>query len=364
MYPIAHRLAQLFIDACGVRTGCFTLMRGGRCSLLLAALLASACDTTRPVMQLDGAAMGTTWSVQLVDPDAALDLDSLGNDIRIAIEAVEALASTYRSDSEISQFNATPGVDWIESSPVLCRLVADAQQLAAETGGAFDITVAPLVDLWGFGPSPAREAPPDSQSIDDVRQRIGYRLIETDCTRAAVRKHHADVTIDLSSTAKGFAVDQVASLLDNADVRDYVVEIGGELRLRGRNKRGQLFSIAIEDPSKSRELPVQILRLTNTAVATSGDYRNAFTHDGRNYSHIIDPRSGLPIQHQLTAVTVVAASALQADALATALLVMGPETGYSYADTRGIAALMQVRNGSGVELLRTRAMRRLTALQP
>ena len=330
--------------------------------VVLAVLGLCSCDRALPVVELNAAAMGTTYSVQLVDPSPSINLDALRNEIQQHVERVEQTASTYRPDSELSRFNSALATDWITVSADLCQMIEHAVALGHQTLGRYDITAGPLVELWGFGAESAADSVPDPDRLSQAMQSVGFSGLETDCKRSTVRKAIADLRLDLSSLAKGHAVDEIARVLDRYGVASYLAEIGGELRMRGRNAIGTRFAIGIESPTPGDSLPTTILKLTNTSVATSGDYRNYFEHGGRKYSHIIDPVTGYPVDHALASVTVVAASTMRADALATALLVMGPETGYEYAADRGIAALFQIKSADGIEVRMTTALKRLTAI--
>jgi thiamine biosynthesis lipoprotein len=224
-----------------------------------------------------------------------------------------------------------------------------ADRVSRLSEGAFDVTVGPLVNLWGFGPDPVRFEPPPDSAIDAARERVDYRSLRADCGQPAIRKDKADVYVDLSAYAKGFGVDRVAELLDARGLHRYLVEIGGELRMRGLNADDQPWAVAIETPAESSGNVMRIVRLTDKAMASSGDYRNYFESGGRRFSHSIDPRTGRPTTHNLAAVTVVSDSAALADALATALLVLGPDDGFVLAESEGIPAYFQLRAAGGFE---------------
>lgn len=315
----------------------------GACLLLLA-----SCGDDAPVTQeLTGNAMGTEFSVQIpgeLDDERRRQLAEAVDD---AIEDIEHETSTYRLESDVSKFNASRSTDWIPVSGRLCAAVEDAIWLSRQTGGAFDLTVGPLVNLWGFGPDPAQVRPPDEAEIETMRKRVGHQRLHADCGRPALKKDSPDVYVDLSAYAKGLAVDLIADLLDDEGIEDYLVEVGGELRARGENATGQPWAIAIETPADTGRGVARILPLSDKAVATSGDYRNFFEFEGRRYSHVIDGRSGWPTAHELAAVTVVAEKAAFADAMATALLVLGPDEGMALARREGIAAYFQLRGDDG-----------------
>ena len=318
---------------------------------LLPLLLLLACSDHEllPAFDLSGSTMGTTFNVTLVAPPVDIDLDSLQTQILERLEQIEDIASTYRSESTVSRFNAETSIDWVPVLPEFCRMVVAANEVSFMTQGAFDITVGPLVNLWGFGPENRPEQIPSDEDISAAQARVGYQMLETDCDHSVMRKAKAAIYIDLSGWAKGYAVDQIASLLDQQDLTNYLVEIGGELRVRGHNAEQKMFSVAIEKPLISNAMDYTVLRLSNVSVATSGDYRNFFEHDGFRYSHSIDPRTGRPVSDELAGVTVISTSTAYADAVATAFLVLGPHEGHALAEKLRIAAYFLVRTDNGIE---------------
>ncbi len=333
-----------------------------RSLLLVAALLLAACGDGRlPQLELGGSALGTTFNVSIVEPPENLDTAKLEADIVATLKRIDDLASTWRADSELSVFNADQSIDWIIVSAEFCDALATALDLGRVTDGAFDVTVGHLVDLWGFGPGGQVTEPPADAEIDKALEAVGYGMIEADCAEKLVRKDHAQMYVDLSGWAKGHAVDELAGLLDAGGLENYLVEIGGEIRVRGHNSEAANWALAIEAPSTSERVPHAIVRVTNTSVATSGDYRNYFEHGGTRYSHTIDPRTGRPVTHDLAAVSVIHASAAYADALATALLVLGPEAGPALARQLDLAAYFLVRGATDILEITTPAFDRITS---
>jgi thiamine biosynthesis lipoprotein len=319
--------------------------------LFLPFLLVVACSDNDllPTYDLVGNTMGTTFDITLVDPPAELDLDQLNTAIHDTLEHLEDVASTYRDNSELSRFNANPSTDWIRVSAEFCHMISAANDVSVMTQGAFDITVGPLVNLWGFGPdNPDNEFPTDEEIVA-AKARVGYAGLETDCDHGVVRKASATVYVDLSGWAKGYAVDGIAKLLDAQKLTNYLVEIGGELRIRGHNAAQQKFSIAVEKPLLNGEMSYTLMQLSDVSVATSGDYRNFFEHDGQRYSHSIDPRTGRPVSDELAGVTVVSTNTAYSDAVATAFLVLGPEEGLALAEKLRIAAYFLLRTDNGIE---------------
>jgi thiamine biosynthesis lipoprotein len=257
--------------------------------------------------------------------------------------------STYRNDSELTQFNRYLGADWFAVSAETVAVVAEAQRLAELSEGAFDVTVGPLVNLWGFGPDPRLATIPPADELAAARERVGYGMLEYRRDPPALRKARPDLYVDLSSIAKGFAVDQVATAIEKLGATDYLVEVGGELRTRGLSSRGEPWRVAIERPIPGQRSVERVIEPGDSALATSGDYRNYFELDGRRFSHTIDPATGQPIDHDLASVTVLHPSATVADGLATALLVQGAERGLLLCEKHAIAALMIVRAGDGFQ---------------
>jgi len=319
----------------------------------LLVFLLGACSEQRSgavIHELSGQTMGTSFSVKLVSPGDDLDKTFLAQRVNTILENVNNGMSTWLPDSELSVFNANPSTDWIETSQEFCDVIAAAINISDQTNGAFDLTVGPFVNLWGFGPGASDVLkPPTHLQISTAASQVGFRKLRTDCGIPAVRKARADVYIDLSAYAKGYAVDQIANGFDELGLDNYLVEIGGELRMRGRNASNHEWAIAIEKPADFDRAVQLIIHLTDQAMATSGDYRNFFEFDGKRFSHTIDARSGRPVAHRVAAVTVVAKSAAEADALATALLVLGPEEGLAFAEKKRIPAYFLLRNEAGIE---------------
>ena len=314
----------------------------------------AGCGSAATTAELSGEALGTTFSVQIVDTGGGFDRQRLREEILDALAEIDRRFSTWRDDSDVSRFNASRSTAWQPVPALVCDAVTRALQISVATGGAFDVTVGPLVELWGFGRRQANEMPDDS-AIDRLMPAIGHEKLETDCSRPALRKRHRELAVDLSGFAKGLAADLVAERLDADGQRRYLVEIGGEIRARGRNARGRLWAIAIENPVEPGGEPVAVISLANGGLATSGDYRNRIEFASGPVSHILDPRSGRPAAHALASVTVLAESAAAADGFATALLVMGADDGLRFAAERGLAASLHVKTDEGVRQITTPA---------
>ena len=324
--------------------------------LLLPVVLLAACGDGRlPQIDLVGEALGTTFTVSVVEPPESLDAAALESDIIETLAQVDSLASTWRADSELSALNASESVDWIGVSKALCAALEQSWAISRTSGGAFDATIGPLVNLWGFGPDGRVVAPPSEAAIDSAMAHVGYDKLDLDCNNGLVRKTDPLLYVDLSGWAKGYAVDEVAEVLAERQLANFLVEVGGEMRVAGHNSEARKWAVAIEAPSTSRRAPQSVIRITNTGVATSGDYRNYFEYDGTSFSHTIDPRTGTPVTHDLAAVTVLQASSAFADAIATALLVLGPDDGPALAEELGIAAYFLIRAESDIKEISTKA---------
>lgn len=312
---------------------------------MFATVLLAACGDTAP-SQLAGATMGTTWHVSYIATDEVPDAEHLQRGIEAQLERVNDSMSTYRTDSEISRFNAFATDTWFTSSADFFHVLTTALDIGRKSEGAYDVTVAPLVNLWGFGPAGFVDEPPSPQHVAQLLALVGQRHIRVDADNRGVMKESA-LSVDFSSLAKGYAVDQLADWLLAQGVTRFMVEVGGEMRLSGLSGRDDPWRIAIESPDSGARAVAVTVSLTDVAVATSGDYRNYFEADGRRYSHAIDPRTGYPVAHDLVSVTVVHANCMIADAWATALTVLGAERAMAVAQAQGLAVYFIHRGDDG-----------------
>lgn len=292
--------------------------------------------------------MGTSWSVMINAETLPLPRQQLKTQFDSILDRVNGEMSTYLPESELSTINAAHSTDPIPVSPSLMQVLAAAGEISQLTQGAFDVTVGPLVNLWGFGPEQDFTVPGEER-IDATLRLVGYKYLHLDPTASTLKKAQGGIQIDLSAIAKGYGVDEIADYLERLQLDDYLVEIGGEIRARGVNREQAPWQIGIEQPVAGQRGVQRIIKLDNMAMATSGDYRNFFERDGRRHSHTIDPRSGHPVTHHLASVTVLHPSTTHADAWATALLVLGPEQGYATALENGLAAYFIVRTDTGFE---------------
>jgi thiamine biosynthesis lipoprotein len=326
---------------------------------LSVAVAGLGCGRPPAVAQLDGTTMGTTWSARLADAPA-LDRAAIGRALQAELDLVVGQMSTWERDSDISRFNRAPAGSWHVLPPAFAEVMAAALALAEATGGAWDPTVGPLVRLWGFGAGPARSAPPDPDAIAAARARVDWRRLRFEPEGRGLLQP-GGVELDLSAIAEGYAVDRLGRRLEQLGVRDYLVEIGGEVRARGLRPDGRAWRLALEQPGGGGAPGIgRIIGLAELSAATSGDYRAHFEHDGVRYGHAIDTATGWPVRHDLAAVTVLAPDCIDAGSLASALSVLGPERGAAYARERGIAALFVVRKGETLVEHPTPAFDRLT----
>jgi thiamine biosynthesis lipoprotein len=289
---------------------------------------------------LTGRALGTTWTAKFLQPAPPLNPATLTARISATLERLEQQFSTYRPNSELSRFNTARTTDWITVSPELARVATDSRALSVLTGGAFDATIFPLVDLWGFGPQRRSGPPPSAAEISAARARTGYRRLESRASPPALRKTSADLAADFSSMAKGFAADTIAAQLSALGSTDHYVQIGGDIATVGPRP----WRVAIEQPAGSAPL-AHIFDLAGQSLSTSGDAHNSFTHAGRRYGHILDPRTGEPVASLLASVSVVAPTCAQSSARATALFVLGPDAGFALAVRERWSALFLIREG-------------------
>ncbi|MEO1079069.1 MAG: FAD:protein FMN transferase [Pseudomonadota bacterium] len=322
--------------------------------LVLAAALAG-CEGAPERVVLRGATMGTTWSVAY-GGDAGLAAEAARSLIEEELVVINDVLSTYLPDSEISRLNATAGDTDVLLSERFADVLDSALAWSQATGGAYDVTVGPLVELWGFGAAEFTGAVPGPDAIETARSLVGaQRLIWDANTRRLQRP--AGIRIDLSSIAKGYAVDRLSALLAEQGIGSSLVEIGGELRARGERPEGGAWRLAVESPDPAESRFIDALSVVDASVATSGDYRNYFEVEGRRYSHLVDPRTGFPVDHELVSVTVVHKECMVADALATALIVMGLDDALALAEERDLAAHFVTRDGDGLAVHYTEAFR-------
>jgi FAD:protein FMN transferase len=312
--------------------------------LPLSLLIGCANQPSRSPCLLQGNTMGTTYTVRIADfPEDETKHADLAWAIEEELQRLNRIFSTYDPTSEVSCLNKMEQTSPIPVSSDLMLVLKAAQGLYESTDGLFDPTVAPLVSLWGFGPGPDRSTPPSSQEIEAVLPNVGLDKLQIG-PEGSVTKSIPGVQLDLSANAKGFAVDKVFELLISQGYRDVLVEIGGELRVAGHNEEGQPWRVEITSLEGSDGL----LQLEEGGVATSGIYRNSYEYHGVRYSHLINLKTGYPIQTLLTSVTVLAPTCLEADGAATAVMILGAVEGYQWVSWQpDLQALLLIEGESG-----------------
>ncbi|WP_371378188.1 FAD:protein FMN transferase [Thalassotalea aquiviva] len=327
--------------------------------LLSAILLLTACSEPAPQaipdkeqLELSGLTMGPiVYTVKLIGHKERVEKLQLAQKVDDLLVKINAQMSTYDPNSELSKFNQYQGLESRKVSLELNQVLTESIRLGQLTQGALDVTVGPLVNLWSFGPEKRPEQVPSPELISQTKANIGIDSIEL--AQGHLSKRKPTIYIDLSAIAKGFAVDKVADLLEQHGIYDYLVDIGGELRINGKKTDGTDWRIAVEKPIAGVRGVQQVIIPGNNAVATSGDYRNYFEENGVRYSHTINPKTGWPINHRLVSVTVVHPSAMTADGLATAIEVMGPEKGLAFAQANAFAVYLISKTDDGFDFAAT-----------
>jgi len=323
-------------------------------ALLLSSLLLWSCEQAQTRSVFNGRTMGTTYEITLAteDPLPKERRRELDAEIENKLIYINKLMSTYDPESELSTFNEQPPDACVTLALETFEVMSQSKTLFERSFGAFDPTVGPLVELWGFGAQAQRHEVPAPEAIEAARARVGFDALDLNCVERGVLKRLARA-VDFSAIAKGFAVDVLSDLLSDSGYPNHLVEVGGELMAQGTAPSGQPWRVAIERPSTSERGLYAVVPLNNLAMATSGDYRNFFTEEGIRYSHTIDPRTGYPVTHRLASVTVLHEHAAMADGWATALNVLGPEAGLTLARQEQLAVLMLEYDGEEFRELTT-----------
>lgn len=310
------------------------------------------------VYMLDGSTMGTTWQVQIVAHDQQSAV-AAGAELKGLLAHLDReVFSTWTADSELSRLNRSPPESPVPVSSELLHALLLAQEIHVKSRNTFDITIGPLVNLWGFGPA-AANGTPDDAAVAAAMAQLGAGKFRIDAAASTVT-FTASLTLDLSSIAEGYAADAVAGLLQERGLTSFLVDVGGELRLQGVHPDGKPWTLAIERPQDGAREPYAGIDSQGEALAvsTSGDYRNVREVEGKRFSHILDPRSGRPVAHELASVTVIGETAAEADAWSTALMVLGPAEGRAVADSEGLAAYFIMRGSDGLTHAYTTAFAR------
>ncbi len=312
---------------------------------LFATILLSSCgEPKKQTTTLSGSTMGTTYQIKIIDLNKEVTAEQLHNDIKATLEDVNNNLSNWRKDSEITKFNISAETTPQTISKDFTTVMAESYRIHQLTNGRFDVTLAPLIKLWGFGPKNQKGRLPPDTAITEALTKVGMtKLLKFEENASTLQKLKPDVSINLSAIAKGYGVDRVAQIIEKHGAKNYLVEIGGDLYSKGMNAKGKPWVIGIEKPDYKGRTVQAIVKVSNKGTATSGDYRNYVEKDGKRYSHIIDPVTGRPITHNLASVTVLSDNGMRADGLATALFVLGDKEGLKLAEDHKIAAFFIIR---------------------
>lgn len=326
------------------------LITAAAASLAFLGMAASAA-TLPTLAELQGRTMGTTYGLKAWRPDGEPNPQELQQAVEALLERFDRQMSTYRPDSELSQFAAAAPGKWFPVSFETAKAVSHAIQVHQLTGGASDVTIGPALRLWRFGPGGARNGgrakPPDDAALQQAMQLVGADNLTARLNPPALRKDIAGLEVDLSSMAPGYAIDLIVDLLAAQGFPNCIVELGGEVRAAGTRPDGSPWQVGVESPPGPGEKFARIVPLRNLALATSGDYRDTRIADGVRYTHVIDPRTGRPVPYRGACVTVLAPTCLEADSLGAPLLVMGPEAGHDWCVEHNVAAIIQSRQADG-----------------
>ena len=325
-----------------------------RAGILASFFLLAACDSSTPSVKpaapaatvLEGKTMGTFWRVSIMNVDARR-ADELRGKIQSQLEADDQLLSTYKNDSALMRFNLSNSTSLWPVSEAMADIVTEALHIGYKTNGAMDITVGPLVNLWGFGPTKQPEKIPDQAQIDDARARTGLQhlTVINQYGQQYLQKDIPDLFVDLSTVGEGYAADHLAALMTQEGISRYLVSVGGALVSRGLNASEKPWRVAIQKPTDTQNAVQAVVDINGHGISTSGSYRNYYELDGKRLSHVIDPQTGRPIEHNLVSVTVIAPTALEADTWDTGLMVLGPEKAKEVVRQEGLAVYMITREG-------------------
>ncbi len=333
--------------------------------ILLFVALCSAvfyCSQIRSQYQvMTGETMNTNYRISI---RSQKEDTLLHNEVRNELQQINSEMSVFEGMSDLSQFNKSTETGWIDVPEDLSKLLKASYKIYSQTNGYFDPSVGKLVDLWGFGSAKTYKIPSDDE-VKEAKKVVGFNKISFSQDFRKARKSNPALTLNLSAIAKGYAVDRIAKLLEKNGYKDFFVEIGGEITARGnRGKKDKGWNIGVARPDNSKnEVYEYIIKLKNSSVATSGDYRNYFYVDGKRYSHTIDPKTGYPVEHDLASVTVFADSCMNADALATGIMSMGEVKGLEFANNNRLAVVMFVRNDDGFQVVLSNEAKKLIKQQ-
>jgi thiamine biosynthesis lipoprotein len=293
------------------------------------------CPRNNRLPQTGGTTMGTTWHLTL----AKGDVSAASQIVQARLDALEGMFTNWREDSAVSRFNASRSTDWQPVPRELAEVMLFAQRLSKETNGAFDVTVSPLIELWGFGVKKSTHSVPSEEAIAAAKARAGWQKVEVQMDPPMLRKTQVDVEINVSGLVEGYAVDDLMRRLRDAGHTNFLLDVGGELYASGQKPDGTPWQAGVQQPDAEKGVVTGAVPLRDKALSTSGTYQQFFEMDGKRYPHVLDARTGRPITHSLVSVSVIADSCFEADAWTTALLILGPVDGQSTAKRLGIDAL-------------------------
>ncbi len=376
--------AWLLMDNCVISSTYKRSLVTGGVLLLLAFYLLS---TRTQIKQFSGETMGTTYHVSYVASRWGAPVDAISKVVYDVLHDVDLRMSTYREDSELMKFNRSPVGQPVKVSKDIVDLFVESRRISELSGGGYDVTVGPLVNLWGFGPSghdlkdkPGSQSEsegsesvkgpafiewmmnnypgkiPTKAEIDAAKARVGYHYVTADVKNSTLERK-TSVFVDLSSIAKGYAVDQAGKALKKAGIDNFMVEVGGEIKVSGHKADGSDWRLAVRGPDLAGGRPVAIVSLDNKGMATSGDYLNYFEVKGKRYSHTINPKTGYPEANRLAEVAVISDTVEEADGLATMFMVLGDKKGLELANRKGIAAYFTYHYDGGFRSLASKAFK-------
>lgn len=327
-----------------------------RTALIAVTLIIAGCDNGTPVSTtekapatvLEGKTMGTFWRASVINLDDA-HVEALRQKIQAQLDGDDQLLSTWKNDSALMRFNHSRSMTPWPVSEAMADIVTESLRIGAKTQGAMDITVGPLVNLWGFGPDKQPVKTPTQEQIDAAKARTGLKHLSVINQSGSqyLQKDLPDLYVDLSTVGEGYAADHLARLMEQEGISRYLVSVGGALVSRGMNAEGQPWRVAIQKPTDKENAVQAIVDINGHGISTSGSYRNYYELDGKRISHVIDPQTGTPIQHKMVSVTVISPTALEADGWDTGLMVLGPERAKEVVREQGLAVYMIIKEGDG-----------------
>lgn len=321
------------------------LLQGACLVSILAAALSGCESNAERIEVLSGPTMGSTYTIKYVYNATTPAADAVGVEVQSILDEVDRQMSTYRLDSDIARFNQSPVHTCMKMPQPILELAQYGDELSRQSDGAFDLTLGPLLDLWGFGPQARGKKVPSAEEIAQAQAKVGHQHIRVVDGQLC---KDADVQLEFNSIAAGYTVDRMSERFAELNIDSYMIEITGELTAKGLKPDGTPWRIALEQPLGDGQRAIQrVLEIDGYGINTSGDYRNYFEENGVRFSHTIDPQVGAPISHRLASVTVIDRSTLHADGLGTLLLVLGPKRGLDFAEEHKVAAFFVMRDGEG-----------------